>query len=74
MERCHILVDLIMAVKRNDFNRQTSHRGFIGERFSIACEGESEKLYFEALRDVMRNPSISLIMIFGYNLKKIQKY
>jgi hypothetical protein len=52
-----------MSAKRNDFKRQTNHRGFIGERFLIACEGESEKLYFEALRDVMRNPSISVKII-----------
>jgi len=52
-----------MSAKRNDFKRQTSHRGFIGERFLIACEGESEKLYFEALRDAMRNPSISVKII-----------
>lgn len=52
-----------MSAKRNDFKRQTNHRGFIGERFLIACEGESEKLYFEALRDAMRNPSISVKII-----------
>lgn len=63
MVPCHILVGLIMSDKRNNFKRKTSHRGFIGERFLIACEGESEKLYFEGLRDAMRNPIISVKII-----------
>lgn len=63
MERCHILADMTMSAKRNNFKRQINHRGFIGERFLIACEGESEKLYFEALRDTVRNPRVSVKII-----------
>ena len=43
-----------MSAKRNDFKRQTNHRGFIGERFLIACEGESEKLDFETIKSEYR--------------------